>query len=141
MNKYAKDFMLGSGAGGWLFLDESSIVQMIQLVIGNSDLTLGEVIDIYDSPKEVVFCGRHPEHTTLWFVNLLYPDSGLVLSLYDLDAGDLEGINFDLQPGAIVYEIFFVVPGLDEYFDYISTYHPGIIELDWAGYGIYTHEY
>jgi hypothetical protein len=70
-------------------------------------------------------------------VDLLYPESGLIVKTYLYNSGlDEKGVEADVNKYSKVLNIYLVAPGLKFYLDKSGVFEP-IMLYEWKGYSTY----
>jgi len=117
--------------------DNQNIAQEIDLTTFGGKLYLGDMILAYGSPKQVLVRDT-PDNESV-SVNMLYPESGMVLHLFIHNLGG--GIPYvNINEYSEIWNIYLDAPGLKYYFE-ISEITDGTIDprllSEWKGYTIY----
>lgn len=115
---------------------EDANIQWIDLDTNFTSLELGEIVDRYGFPDEMIKYGLpSPEGSSVW-IALLYYDLGMVVTFYALPDDPWNRVN--LSPDTSIASIQFYAPQLEYYFneppEYGVSFSPAI-KLN--GYGNY----
>ncbi len=113
--------------------DKNKIVQSIELSTHGENLYLNDIVSFYGDPKYTLIYWRE---TVGVDVDLLYPETGLVINLYSQDAEIINenDIRFTISPAQEVYGITFYAPNLEYY--YLFAWQP-LKRYEWKGFTNY----
>lgn len=119
-----------------LFSQGDANIQVIRLTTQFTSLELGEIVDRYGFPDEMIkYAYPGPEGTSTW-IDLLYYDLGMVITFYALP--DDQWNRVSLSPDTPIGSIQFYAPQLEYYFNEPPEYGVNVspaIRLN--GYGNY----
>jgi hypothetical protein len=119
-----------------LLFDE--LVQVIYLSnLGN--MTLSDVFEEFGEPTSIFAYPISSITTEPFIVNLIYPDQGIIMTLFKPSKNQI-----NLQHDDLIYDISFVASDhfnyyLDEQIREFSSYAVKNNYLPWQGYGIYDY--
>lgn len=107
-------------------------IQVISLDTTNTFLELGEIVDIYGFPDEILKYSIYSMEFNSFSIDLLYYDLGMVIS-FPFDTSN----NINLNPHIKVDAINFYTPHLENYFDHLQYGVDVSPAIKLNGYGVY----
>lgn len=112
-------------------------IQVINLDTNFTSLELGEIVDRYGFPDEMIKYGLpSTEFTSVW-IALLYYDLGMVITFYALPDDPWNSVS--LSPDTSIDSIQFYAPQLEYYFNEPPEYGVNVSPaIKLKGYGIYN---
>lgn len=117
-----------------ILFDDKNIVQEIDLATFGSNLYLVDVISAYGHPNQLLLHNLMYDFVT---VDLLYPKSGMVISLFlpNLNAGGREA-QVEIDKYSEILHIYLTTSDLKHYFDTFEINDAGLY-CNWEGYTKY----
>lgn len=111
--------------------------QVIDLDTSHTSLELGEIVDRYGFPNEMIKYGHSSaEFSSVW-IDLLYHDLGMVITFYALPDDPWNRVS--LSPNTSITSIQFYAPQLEYYFNESPEYGVNVSPaIKLKGYGIYN---
>ncbi len=119
---------------GTISASQNGVVYVIHL--GNSydkNLYLEIVVDSYGFPNYVK---PYDCREGMCSTALIYPNIGLLLTVFIEDKGEVNNPRIEIVPGTIVTGVYFFEPGL-EHFKKLLVFQENDLLMEWKGYGVY----